>query len=147
MERCRVTGYLQTSQDAAFVPQQFNLSAVPAAKVENMLRGVREFFDAGYPHYEFYNQIYVDKANVAYNMLRLTERLFEHDPKPEYAAFYERALYNHLLPSVNTEKPGFVYFTPTRPAHYRVYSTPQNCFWCCVGTGIENPGRFMRHSS
>ena len=68
VERCRVTGYLQTSQDAAFVPQQFNLSAVPAAKVENMLRGVREFFDAGYPHYEFYNQIYVDKANVAYNM-------------------------------------------------------------------------------
>ena len=57
VERCRVTGYLQTSQDAAFVPQQFNLSAVPAAKVENMLRGVREFFDAGYPHYEFYNQI------------------------------------------------------------------------------------------
>ena len=79
-----------------------------------------------------------------YNMLRLTERLFEHDPKPEYAAFYERALYNHLLPSVNTEKPGFVYFTPTRPAHYRVYSTPQNCFWCCVGTGIENPGRYGR---
>ena len=79
-----------------------------------------------------------------YNMLRLTERLFEHEPKAEYAAFYERALYNHLLPSVNAEKPGFVYFTPTRPAHYRVYSTPQNCFWCCVGTGMENPGRYGR---
>lgn len=79
-----------------------------------------------------------------YNMLRLTERLFEHDPKPEYAAFYERALYNHLLASVNTRRPGFVYFTPTRPAHYRVYSTPTNCFWCCVGTGMENPGKYGR---
>ena len=55
-----------------------------------------------------------------YNMLRLTERLFEHEPKAEYAAFYERALFNHLLASINTERPGFVYFTPTRPAHYRV---------------------------
>ncbi len=79
-----------------------------------------------------------------YNMLRLTERLFEHDPRPEYAAFYERALYNHLLASVNTRHPGFVYFTPTRPAHYRVYSTHANCFWCCVGTGMENPGRYGR---
>jgi len=79
-----------------------------------------------------------------YNMLRLTERLFEHEPKAEYAAFYERALFNHLLASINTEHPGFVYFTPTRPAHYRVYSTPTNCFWCCVGTGMENPGRYGR---
>ena len=79
-----------------------------------------------------------------YNMLRLTERLFEHEPKAEYAAFYERALFNHLLASINTERPGFVYFTPTRPAHYRVYSTPTNCFWCCVGTGMENPGKYGR---
>ena len=79
-----------------------------------------------------------------YNMLRLTERLFEHEPKVEYAAYYERALYNHILASINVEKPGFVYFTPTRPVHYRVYSTPTNCFWCCVGTGMENPGRYGR---
>ena len=79
-----------------------------------------------------------------YNMLRLTERLFERDPRAGYAAYYERALYNHLLASVNVKHPGFVYFTPTRPGHYRVYSTPTNCFWCCVGTGIENPGRYGR---
>ncbi|MGN0832546.1 MAG: beta-L-arabinofuranosidase domain-containing protein [Kiritimatiellia bacterium] len=79
-----------------------------------------------------------------YNMLRLTERLFEHEPRAEYAAYYERALFNHILPSINVEHPGFVYFTPTRPGHYRVYSTPTNCFWCCVGTGMENPGRYGR---
>ncbi len=38
--------------------------------------------------------------------------------------------------------PGYVYFTPIRPAHYRVYSQPDKGFWCCVGTGMENPGRY-----
>jgi hypothetical protein len=38
--------------------------------------------------------------------------------------------------------PGYVYFTPIRPAHYRVYSQPEKGFWCCVGTGMENPGRY-----
>jgi DUF1680 family protein len=77
-----------------------------------------------------------------YNMLRLTEQLFETGPKPAYADYYESALYNHLLASINPEHPGFVYFTPIRPGHYRVYSQPDQGFWCCVGTGMENPGRY-----
>ncbi len=77
-----------------------------------------------------------------YNMLRLTEQLFAAEPKAEYADFYERALYNHILSSINIRKPGYVYFTPIRPDHYRVYSQPNDCFWCCVGTGMENPGRY-----
>lgn len=77
-----------------------------------------------------------------YNMLQLTKQLFASRPEAAYADYYERALYNHILASINTERPGFVYFTPIRPQHYRVYSQPDKCFWCCVGTGIENPGRF-----
>ncbi len=77
-----------------------------------------------------------------YNMLRLTEELFASKPSAAYADYYERALYNHILASINTEQPGYVYFTPIRPAHYRVYSQPDNCFWCCVGTGMENPGKY-----
>ena len=77
-----------------------------------------------------------------YNMLRLTEQLFEQKPDAAYADFYERALFNHLLSSIDPKDPGFVYFTPIRPEHYRVYSTPEQCFWCCVGTGMENPGRY-----
>ena len=56
--------------------------------------------------------------------------------------YYERALFNHILSSINTKEPGYVYFTPIRPGHYRVYSEPQHSFWCCVGTGMENPGRY-----
>ena len=77
-----------------------------------------------------------------YNMLRLTEQLFASRPGAAYADYYERALYNHILASINIERPGYVYFTPIRPEHYRVYSQPSNCFWCCVGTGMENPGKY-----
>jgi len=77
-----------------------------------------------------------------YNMLRLTEQLFATEPNAAYADYYERALYNHILASINPTHPGFVYFTPIRPGHYRVYSQPEQGFWCCVGTGMENPGRY-----
>ena len=77
-----------------------------------------------------------------YNMLKLTEELFKADPKAAHADFYERALYNHILASINPARPGYVYFTPIRPDHYRVYSQPEHAFWCCVGTGMENPGKY-----
>jgi len=77
-----------------------------------------------------------------YNMLRLTEQLFAAKPSAAQADYYERALYNHLLSAIDPHDPGYVYFTPIRPGHYRVYSSPEECFWCCVGTGMENPGRY-----
>jgi len=77
-----------------------------------------------------------------YNMLRLTEALFRAEPAARYADYYERALYNHILASQHPEHGGYVYFTPIRPRHYRVYSRPETCFWCCVGTGMENHGKY-----
>ena len=77
-----------------------------------------------------------------YNMLRLTEQLFARSPQARYADYYERALYNHILSSQHPGHGGFVYFTPMRPRDYRVYSKPGECFWCCVGTGMENHGKY-----
>lgn len=77
----------------------------------------------------------------SYNMLRLSMQLYRLDPQPRYADFYERTLFNHILSSQHPQHGGLVYFTPIRPRHYRVYSQPQECFWCCVGTGIESHGR------
>ena len=77
-----------------------------------------------------------------YNMLRLTEGLFRKDPKAAYADFYERALFNHILSTQHPVHGGYVYFTPARPAHYRVYSAPNEAMWCCVGTGMENHGKY-----
>ncbi|WP_245553414.1 glycoside hydrolase family 127 protein [Echinicola vietnamensis] len=77
-----------------------------------------------------------------YNMLRLSEQLFMSNPQAEYVDFFERGLYNHILSSQHPEKGGFVYFTPMRPEHYRVYSQPQQGFWCCVGSGLENHAKY-----
>jgi len=77
-----------------------------------------------------------------YNMLKLTGQLFATQPKSYYMDYYERALYNHILSTENHDKGGFVYFTPMRPGHYRVYSQPQTSFWCCVGSGMENHAKY-----
>lgn len=77
-----------------------------------------------------------------YNMLRLTEMLYRTTGDVEYVNYYERALYNHILSSINPVQGGFVYFTPMRSGHYRVYSQPQTSFWCCVGSGLENHAKY-----
>lgn len=77
----------------------------------------------------------------SYNMLKLTLLLDRLRPDPRHADFYERTLFNHILSSQHPGHGGLVYFTPIRPRHYRVYSQPQECFWCCVGSGLENHGR------
>lgn len=76
------------------------------------------------------------------NMLKLTEGLFRQNPDSRYADFYERALYNHILSTQHPEHGGYVYFTSARPGHYRVYSKPNSAMWCCVGTGMENHGKY-----
>ena len=76
-----------------------------------------------------------------YNMLKLSRKLFLWNPEAAYINYYERALYNHILSSQHPEG-GFVYFTPMRPRHYRVYSQPGQAFWCCVGSGLENHGKY-----
>lgn len=77
-----------------------------------------------------------------YNMLRLSKMLYTTSADSKYMDYYERALYNHILSTINPIQGGFVYFTPMRSGHYRVYSQPQTSFWCCVGSGIENHARY-----
>lgn len=77
-----------------------------------------------------------------YNMLRLTKMLYTTSADAHYMDYYERALYNHILSTQDPVQGGFVYFTPMRSGHYRVYSQPQTSFWCCVGSGMENHARY-----
>jgi DUF1680 family protein len=77
-----------------------------------------------------------------YNMLKLTEMLFLGDARGSYTDYYERALYNHILSSQRPNTGGFVYFTPMRPNHYRVYSQVDQGMWCCVGSGIESHAKY-----
>lgn len=77
-----------------------------------------------------------------YNMMKLSEGLFRMTSDARYADFYERAMFNHILSTQHPHHGGYVYFTSARPAHYRVYSSPNSAMWCCVGTGMENHGKY-----
>lgn len=77
------------------------------------------------------------------NMLKLTEDLYRMNPDNAlYADFFERATFNHILSTQHPEHGGYVYFTSARPRHYRNYSVPNEAMWCCVGTGMENHGKY-----
>lgn len=76
------------------------------------------------------------------NMLKLTRHLFTWDANPAYADYYERALYNHILGQQDPESGMVSYFLPLLPGAHKVYSTPENSFWCCVGTGFENHAKY-----
>ncbi|MDF2439147.1 MAG: uncharacterized protein JWN98_131 [Abditibacteriota bacterium] len=73
-----------------------------------------------------------------YNMLKLTRHLFAWSPNIEYADYYERALYNHILASQEPQRGMFTYYVSHKPGHFKTYSTPFDSMWCCVGTGLEN---------
>jgi DUF1680 family protein len=77
-----------------------------------------------------------------YNMLKLTRHLFAWEPKAEYADFYERALYNHILASQNPQDGMYCYYVPLATGEHRTHSTLENSFWCCVGTGLENHTKY-----
>jgi uncharacterized protein len=82
-----------------------------------------------------------ESCNV-YNMLKLTRHLFEWEPKASYADYYERALFNHILGSIDPETGMTEYFLSLAPGHFKVYGTPTQSFWCCTGTGIENHAKY-----
>lgn len=77
-----------------------------------------------------------------YNMLKLTRQLFDLEPNADYMDFYERGLYNHILASQDPAQGMFIYMMPTDPGNFKIYSTPENSFWCCVGTGMENHAKY-----
>lgn len=78
-----------------------------------------------------------ESCNV-YNMLKLTRRLFEFNPDAHYADFHEKALFNHVLSSINPENSRTCYMVPVGQGVTREYQDMFNGFTCCVGTGMES---------
>lgn len=77
-----------------------------------------------------------------YNMLKLTRHLFCWNPRIDYADYYERAIYNHILASQNPETGMTCYYMPLRAGGQKQFGDPYNAFWCCTGTGIENHSKY-----
>lgn len=73
-----------------------------------------------------------------YNMLKLTRHLFSWQSLPEYSAYYERAVFNHILASQNPDDGMCTYYTPLISGGKKGYLSPFQSFCCCSGSGMEN---------
>ena len=143
----KVIGYkriadLEGIQDWSEAARYFWKTVVEHRSISIGGNSVREHF---HPATDFSSMLTSEQGPETcntYNMLRLTKMLYQTSADASFMDYYERALYNHFLSTINPIQGGFVYFTPMRSGHYRVYSQPQTSFWCCVGSGMENHARY-----
>jgi len=78
-----------------------------------------------------------ETCNV-YNMIKMARALFALDPQMKYADFQERALFNHILGSIDPEDGATCYMVPVGQGVSREYQNMQQSFTCCVGSGMES---------
>ena len=102
----------------------------------------REHFPSKEACQDFVQDIDGPESCNTNNMMKLTEDLHRRNPEARFADYYEVAMFNHILSTQHPEHGGYVYFTSARPRHYRNYSAPNEAMWCCVGTGMENHGKY-----
>lgn len=81
-----------------------------------------------------------ESCNV-YNMLKLTEHLFEWDASAQTADFYERALFNHILSTQNPENGNVTYNLSLDMGGFKDFQDPL-WFTCCIGSGMENHSKY-----
>lgn len=84
-----------------------------------------------------------ESCNV-YNMLKLSEHMFEWQATAEAADFYERALFNHILSSQNPVDGHVTYNLSLDMGGFKDFQDPE-WFTCCIGTGMENHSKYGRN--
>lgn len=78
------------------------------------------------------------------NMLTLAKQLFSFEKTSDYYNYCEKVIYNHILASQDEEGMK-TYFVSLKSGHFKVYSTLEDSFWCCFGSGLENPFTYNQH--
>lgn len=107
------------------------------------------YANGGTSNYEFFTETDEEPLSdkncetcCAYNMLKLTEYIFQWDQNSQYMDYFENVLYNQILGSQNSE--GYkTYSVDLSMGASTVFLSHDN-FECCLGTGFENPGRYHR---
>ena len=84
-----------------------------------------------------------------FNLLKLAEHVYSWNirdaaKRERITSYYERALYNHILGQQDPQTSMVSYFTPLLSGAYRLYSTRDSSYWCCVGSGFESHVRYAR---
>lgn len=73
----------------------------------------------------------------AYNMMKLTRRLYSWSGDLRYIDYYERNLWNHRLGTIQPTTGLTTYFLSMSPGAWKTLCTEDQTFWCCTGTGVE----------
>ena len=140
--------------------REYELTGDPAA-----LRGVRTFWDTVvnersfangghgdhehfFPPVQFPQKLGPQNAETCntYNMIKLTGLMFSWEPRASEMDFVERGLINHVLANIGHEPGEFGYFLPFGSVAYKTFSTQHDSWWCCVGSGMENPTRYAEQA-
>ena len=82
----------------------------------------------------------------SYNMVKLAMHMFEWNQNTKPMDFAERVTLNHIASNIGHEPGEYGYFLSLGSPHYKVFSTEFNSWWCCVGSGMENPERYTEIS-
>jgi len=85
----------------------------------------------------------VGETCCTYNMIKLSNELFRLHPDVAYADYVERALVNDIIGTIYPETSDFMYFHTQRPGSNKIFGRNVECFWCCTGSGMENPQRYV----
>jgi DUF1680 family protein len=79
----------------------------------------------------------------AYNMMKLTRHLFGWSADARLMDYYERALFNHRLGTINPENGTMMYYLPLAAGYWKTFGKPFDAFWCCTGTGSEEYAKLV----
>lgn len=79
-----------------------------------------------------------EECCCTYNMLKLTRQLFAWTADATYADYYERALLNGILGTMNPEDGMTMYYVPMASGYWKMFSLPRRSFWCCTCSGAES---------
>ena len=78
---------------------------------------------------------------VAYNLMKLQRHVFSWTGDARWMDSYERTLFNCRLGTQNAQ--GLKqYFFPLAAGYWRAFGSPEESFWCCTGTGVEEFAKF-----
>jgi hypothetical protein len=78
-----------------------------------------------------------ETCNV-YNLVKMARVLFALEPDVRYPDFQERALFNHILGSIDPADGSMCYMVPVGQGVSREYQNMTRSFTCCVGSGMES---------
>ena len=74
-------------------------------------------------------------------MMKLARHLFGWSADPRLMDYYERAMFNHRLGTINPEDGTMMYYLPLASGYWKTFGKPFDSLWCCTGTGSEEYGK------